>query len=121
RGHLSAARFRYAGLFLRWWLRPLRLGGLAAVALVGLWFGNGTTETSAQESSVRDAPAPYNACTAGGPVKEFDIHAINVDITLNRYFDHAPGFMYALAANIPAIRAFESSLATTRAALAATG
>jgi len=106
--------------FLRWFSRPVRIAAVAAVALLWFCYGNGVDKTYAQ-SSVAAGGTPYNACTSGGPVKEFDVHAINVDITINRYGDHAPGFMYALAANIPAIRAFESSLATTRARLAATG
>ncbi|HEV7671865.1 MAG TPA: hypothetical protein VGS22_25365 [Thermoanaerobaculia bacterium] len=109
---------------LRWWARTLkkgtvRVGALAALALAWVCYGNGVDQTYAQ--SVAPGAAPYNACTAGGPVKEFDVHAINVDITINRYADHAPGFMYALAANLPAIRSFEASLAATRARLAATG
>ncbi|HEV7508123.1 MAG TPA: hypothetical protein VGS07_24790 [Thermoanaerobaculia bacterium] len=105
---------------VRWWTRPLRLGSLVVVALLGFLYGSGITDTYAQTSVVANSGThPFNACTDGGPVKSFDIHAINVDITLNRYFDHAPGFMYALSANIPAIRAFESALATTREALRA--
>jgi hypothetical protein len=120
RATLPAADVERAMAFLRWWARPMRLASLAVVALLGFCFGSGLTTTYAQSSHVAGTgAAPYNACTDGGPVKNFDVHAINVDITLNRYFDHAPGFMYALAANIPAIRAFESELANTRAALAA--
>lgn len=104
---------------LRWWARPVRLGSLALVAALGLLYGFSGGETFAASAVAPTVAAPFNACTAGGPVKDFDVHAINVDVTLNRYFDHAPGFMYALAANIPAIRAFESALATTRAAVAA--
>lgn len=105
---------------LRWWTRPLRLGSLIGVALLGFCYGSGITDTYAQSPVVASAGSrPFNACTDGGPVKSFDIHAINVDITLNRYFDHAPGFMYALAAKIPEIRAFESALTTTREALRA--
>src|SRR6185295_18137955 len=109
---------------VRWWARtlkkgPVRVGDLAALALVWFCYGNGVDKTYAQ--SVAPGLAPYNACTSGGPVKDFDVHAINVDITMNRYADHAPGFMYALAANIPGIRSFESALTAARARLAATG
>lgn len=119
RAELPLADVERLSAFARWWTRPVRLGALAAVALLGFCYG-GLSSTYADVSHVAESgTAPFNACTDGGPVKEYDIHAINVDITLNRYFDHAPGFMYALAANIPAIRAFESALTTTRAALAA--
>jgi len=119
RAELPRADVERLVAFARWWTRPVRLGALAAVALLGFCYG-GLTSTYADTSHVAGSESvPYNACTDGGPIKEYDVHAINVDITLNRYFDHAPGFMYALAANIPAIRAFESALTTTRAALAA--
>ncbi len=105
---------------LRWWVRPVRLGAVAIVALLGFCYGNGMTAGYADESVTAAITAvPYNACTDGGPVKEYRVHAITVDITLNRYFDHAPGYMYALEANIPAIRAFESALAPSRAAVLA--
>lgn len=108
---------------LAWGARTLRkgtvrAGALAALALVWFCYGTGVDKTFAQP--VAPGLAPYNACTAGGPVKEFDVHAINVEITMNRYADRAPGFMYALEANIPAIRTFEAALAATRARLAAT-
>jgi hypothetical protein len=98
---------------LRWCARPLRIGALGLLALLGFCFGNGADEIQAQ--TVADKTVPYNACTDGGPVKEYDVHAINVLLTMNRYFDHAPGFMYALEAKIPEIRAFENALITSRA------
>jgi hypothetical protein len=120
RSELPQADVERCRAVLRWCLRPVRLGSLVAVALLGFCYGSGITDTYAQTSVVAESGArPYNACTDGGPVKSFDIHAINVDITLDRYFDHAPGFMYALAAKIPEIRAFESALAATREALRA--
>lgn len=102
---------------LRWWARPLRLGSLAVLALLGFCFGGGLDEGYAAVAT--QASAPFNACEAGGPVKEYDIHAINVVHTVNRYFDFVPGFMYALEANIPAIRAFEQDMINSRLALRA--
>lgn len=120
RAALPRTNLEPALAFLRWWARPLRLGSLAVIAILGFCYGSGVTETYAQTSHVAETgSAPYDACHDGGPVKNYDVHAINVVITLNRYFDYAPGFMYALAANIPAIRAFESDLAATRAVLKA--
>ena len=51
------------------------------------------------------------ACLAGGKVdRSYDVSAIDVDITTNRYGDHDPGgHMYALTSAIPAIRAEEQS------------
>ncbi len=106
--------------FLRWWARPVRLGAIAVVGLLGFCYGNGVGQSYAgQVVAPTGGGAPYNACTAGGPVKEYRVHAINVVHTVNRYFDFVPGFMYALEANIPAIRAFEQDLINSRAALVA--
>ncbi|HEX6862413.1 MAG TPA: hypothetical protein VF414_06345, partial [Thermoanaerobaculia bacterium] len=122
------ARFR-AGLppvdfgkplaLLRWWAKPARLGALAVVGFMGFCYGNGVGETHAGQVVASTGPPPFNACTSGGPVKEYNVHAINVIHTVNRYFDFVPGFMYALEANIPAIRAFEQDMINSRAALVA--
>ena len=43
-------------------------------------------------------------CLSGGPVdRSYDVSAIDVDITTNRFGDHDPqGHMYALTSAIPA-------------------
>ena len=46
-------------------------------------------------------------CPAGAPVRAFDISAINVEITVNRFGDFYPGYMYALTENVPGIRGEE--------------
>jgi len=49
-------------------------------------------------------------CPDGAPVKRFDVRAIDVDITLNRFGDHDPdGRMYVLAEEVRAVRAQEAS------------
>ncbi|HEV2375124.1 MAG TPA: hypothetical protein VGS19_23570 [Streptosporangiaceae bacterium] len=51
----------------------------------------------------------FNPCDYA-PHDTFDISAINVDITLNRFGVHDPnGFMYVLNSQIPAVRAEEQS------------
>jgi manganese oxidase len=117
RAGLPRASFEQPRIFLRWFARPLRLGTLALLGVLGFCFGGNTDEIHAQ--AVVATTAPVNACENGGPVKEYKVHAINVVHTVNRYFDFVPGFMYALEANIPAIRAFEQSLITSRQQLAA--
>jgi hypothetical protein len=48
-------------------------------------------------------------CAKGAMVAEYDIVAINVDITLNRYLDHDPqGRMYALKDDLPRVRQEET-------------
>ncbi|MER3423579.1 MAG: hypothetical protein C4293_10435, partial [Nitrospiraceae bacterium] len=47
-------------------------------------------------------------CPAGVPTKHYDVSMINVEITLNRWLDYYPGYMYVLTENIDKVRAEES-------------
>ena len=85
---------------------PRRLLAVAVgAALVATAAGLGGVATSA--ASAASTPG----CLSGGPVdRSYDVTAIDVDITTNRYGDHDPqGHMYALTDAIPAIRAEEAS------------
>ena len=46
-------------------------------------------------------------CPAGVPTRQYDISMINVEITLNRWQDYYPGYMYVLTENIDKVRAEE--------------
>lgn len=119
RDRLPRADAGAALAMLRWWARPLRLGAVGAVALLAFCFGNGANLTLGAESVEAPSQAPYNACEDGGPVKEYNVHAIAVNTVMNRWGDHYQGFMYALEANIPAIRDFEQDLIAARQAMVA--
>jgi len=43
-------------------------------------------------------------CPKNAPVKEYDISAINVEITLNQWQDYHPGYMYVLSENLDKVR-----------------
>ncbi len=66
--------------------------------------------------------AAGESVTAGGrcpknvPVKEYDVSAINVEITLNQWLDYHPGYMYVLSENVPKVRAEEKANAEARKA-----
>ena len=81
-------------------LLAVAIGAALAAAVAGL----GGAATSA-------ASAATPGCLSGGPVdRSYDVSAIDVDITTNRFGDHDPdGHMYALTSAIPAIRAEEQS------------
>jgi FtsP/CotA-like multicopper oxidase with cupredoxin domain len=54
-------------------------------------------------------------CTRGAPIRSYDIDAINVDITLNRYLDHDPeGRMYVLSEDVERVRSEEKQNANAR-------
>ncbi len=107
-----------AALF-QWWGRPARWGVMALGLVVLFCFGYGG-ESGSGAGTVHAQPGstPFNACSDGGPVKTYDVSAINVEIPLNRWGDHVTdGFMYALDANIADVRAFEQALADGRETL----
>ncbi|MFZ5862512.1 MAG: multicopper oxidase domain-containing protein [Nitrospirota bacterium] len=58
---------------------------------------------SASEESV----ATGGRCPAGAPVKIFDVSAINVEITINRFMDYFPGYLYVLTEEMDKVRAEE--------------
>src|SRR3954447_18675672 len=69
--------------------------------------------------SVRAAdPGPGAPCPATAPVKTFDVSAIDVDITLNRFGDHDPtGKMYVLTNRIADVRAEEHAALPNRVSI----
>ena len=71
----------------------LALVGLATVALGG-----------------SAAAGALGACPAGAPLRHFDVQAIDVKITLNRFGDNDPfGKMYVLSNRVSDVRAQEAS------------
>jgi hypothetical protein len=46
-------------------------------------------------------------CPSGIPVRNFDITAINVEVTLNQWGDYFPGYMFVLTKDIAKVRAEE--------------
>ena len=67
--------------------------------------------SAASADTISSAPvtATHNPCTTA-PHDTFNISAINVDITLNKYGVHDPNsFMYVLNSNIAAVRAEEAA------------
>ena len=53
-------------------------------------------------------------CPAGVPVKNYDISAIDAEITLNAWLDYYPGYMYVLTENIDKVRVEEAKNAKAR-------
>lgn len=53
-------------------------------------------------------------CPAGAPVKRFEVSAINVEITLNRFLQHYQGYMYVLTEHVAKVRQEEKRNADAR-------
>ena len=47
-------------------------------------------------------------CPASAPVKRYEVSAINVEISLNRWLDFYPGYMYVLTENLVKVREEET-------------
>jgi hypothetical protein len=47
-------------------------------------------------------------CPANAPVRAYDITAMNVEITVNRFGDFYPGYMYALTSDVAGVREEEA-------------
>ena len=48
-------------------------------------------------------------CPANAPVKDYHVSAINVEITLSRFLDYFPGYMYVLKENVEKVRGEEAA------------
>lgn len=53
-------------------------------------------------------------CPAGAPVKTFDISAIEAEVTINRFLDFYPGYLYVLTDDIQKVREEEKKNAAAR-------
>ena len=57
-------------------------------------------------AATRETVRPGGRCARGAPVRRYDVAAVAVDITLNRYLDHDPhGRMYVLESDLPRVQA----------------
>ena len=106
RRELSRSSRRFLGRastrrVLRW--------GFAGAALAMLAFALVHGQSFAQLSNVSAAMA-FDACNDGGAVRTYDVSAIEIEMTLNRFGDHDPGaFMYVLDQSIQAVRDQEAT------------
>ncbi len=65
-------------------------------------------------STTEESVTSGGRCPDGVPIKNFDISAINVQITLNRFMQFFPGYLYALTEDLPKVREEEKKNAEAR-------
>jgi manganese oxidase len=68
----------------------------------------------ASDRSVEPVLSNGGRCPSTAPVREYDISAINAEITLNQWLDYYPGYMYVLTENIDKVREEEAKNAAAR-------
>ncbi len=79
------------------------LGGYTSSAQAHAAMQGTPLRISSEESVVRGG-----RCPASAPVKNFDISAINIEITINRFMEYYPGYLYVLTEDLEAVRAEEA-------------
>ena len=62
----------------------------------------------ASNSGVEPVSMKGGLCPKTAPVRNYDVSAINVEITLNQWLDYYPGYMYALTENMDKVRSGRS-------------
>ena len=108
---ITSRSFRAARIGLPSWAIPsarnAAFGGVAIALGAGLVLAPSGINPLGRATA---ADTVANPCPNGAALKHFDVSAIDVDITLNRFGDHDPkGHMYVLNDAIPAVRAAEQT------------
>lgn len=67
-----------------------------------------------QIKTTEETVTPGGRCPATAPLKAFDISAINVEISLSRFLDYFPGYLYILTEDMGKVRAEEKKNAEAR-------
>ncbi|MGV7222579.1 MAG: multicopper oxidase domain-containing protein [Nitrospinales bacterium] len=92
--------------------KPAAAGGMFHGSWAAHQLGMGYLLGPAEKTSAKVHTGGH--CPSGIPVKSYDIHAINVEITLNQWGDYFPGYMYVLAEDIDRVRKEEEANAAAR-------
>lgn len=72
--------------------------------------GHETSEGFGLRAAAAETVTEASSCPSGAPRRRYDVVAISVDISLNRYLDHDPdGRMFVLEQDLPAVRQEESA------------
>lgn len=84
-------------------------GGYNGMSMMHQYMGqDGSSFLLASDSKTEPVALSGGRCPAEAPVKSYAISMINVEITLNRWQDYYPGYMYVLSENIGKVRAEEA-------------
>ena len=80
-------------------------GGFNGMSMMHQYMGqDGSSFLLASDSKAEPVAMSGGKCPAGVPVKQYDISMIAIEITLNRWLDYYPGYMYVLTENVDKAR-----------------
>jgi hypothetical protein len=92
-------------------------GGYNGMSMMHQYMGqDGSSFLLMSDNKAEPVGMDGGKCPAGVPVKHYDVSMINAEITLNRWQDFYPGYMYVLTENIEKVRAEEAKNKTAREA-----
>jgi FtsP/CotA-like multicopper oxidase with cupredoxin domain len=84
-------------------------GGYNGMSMMHQYMGqDGSSFLLMSDNKAEPVGMDGGKCPAGVPVKHYDVSMITAEITLNRWQDFYPGYMYVLTENIDKVRAEEA-------------
>ena len=84
-------------------------GGYNGMSMMHQYMGqDGSSFLLMSDNKAEPVGMDGGKCPVGVPVKHYDVSMINAEITLNRWQDFYPGYMYVLTENIDKVRAEEA-------------
>jgi len=84
-------------------------GGYNGMSMMHQYMGqDGSSFLLASDSKAEPVALAGGKCPSAAPVKQYDVSMITVEITLNRWLDYYPGYMYVLTETIDKVRAEEA-------------
>ena len=75
-------------------------GAFNSMSMIHQYGGGPENGLLASNSNVEPVSMKGGLCPKTAPVRNYDVSAVNVEITLNQWLDYYPGYMYALTENI---------------------
>ncbi len=89
-------------------------GAFDSMSMIHQYGGGPANGLLASNTGVEPVSMKGGLCPKTAPVRNYDVSAINVEISLNQWLDYYPGYMYALTENIDKIREEEAKNAAAR-------
>ncbi len=89
-------------------------GAFNSMSMIHQYGGGPENGLLASNSNVEPVSMKGGMCPKTAPVRNYDVSAVNVEITLNQWLDYYPGYMYALTEDMDKIRAEEAKNAAAR-------
>lgn len=89
-------------------------GAFDSMSMIHQYGGGPENGLLASTAGVEPVSMKGGLCPKTAPVRNYDVAAINVEISLNQWLDYYPGYMYALTENIDKIREEEAKNAAAR-------